>query len=39
MIMVRTSNGVSLPKDVLDAFEKSSNKMLCVIHKSMEDGK
>jgi len=39
MIMVRTSNGVSLPKDVLDAFEKSSNKMLCAIHKSLEDGK
>lgn len=39
MLMVRLSNGVSLPKDVLEAFEKSNNKMLGAIHKSMEDGK
>ncbi len=38
-IMVRLSNGVSLPKDVLDAFENSNNKILCAIYKSMEDGK
>jgi len=39
MLMVRLSNGITLPKVVLDAFNKSNSKMLCAIHKSLEDGK
>lgn len=39
MLMVRLSNGITLPKVVLDAFNKSNSKMLCAIRKSLEDGK
>lgn len=39
MLKIRLSNGLELPKDIVDAFEKSDNKMLCAIFKSNDDEK